>query len=533
MNLGLRSDVLKSARRELAGNSHAQATRCALWALIQAAHPMQRRTGVTEHSRHVWPRPSRPVGYARHPGGDQAVGRGKGRHCFAWFSRDVRDAGGSLVERKHERAHSPMTGQSLVEAVTGDPRSDRHLGTAIGVRVVSQPFFFPWTGGRCKDTCNPSAGNVLRMHDFSLGPSTSAYRARGKVKLSSSEEAREEALLTISRQALELFLLKWWCWKDLRETECDCPKTSQKYCRYALELIRTILWPFFPHRAWHAAKWRNQYNATRKHWEPFLRASLDFPSPSPKLGLPLEMTTWARTRLLTPAWPSSSGPNGPGAGSLRFTHWVCTRRICFRVSCVIGATHILKLCQSLSHSVNCPRLHTVTVNCAARDADPLVDMGKNRHHGRDNIKLYGIRKQKKRKHTVWQAMLELEPHEVETGAKGLEAVTTSFEMQKKCSKGYDRQHGTAELYFEFPVLLLGLLCWYFESFEWCDRRILRWTNLRIFLIRRILHTDVTEVDVRYKFICFCRRQFAFQKKYHVCQRRILRVILSVPDSYIK
>ena len=33
-----------------------------------------------------------------------------------------------------------MTGQSLVEAVAGDPRTDRHLDIDIDVRVTSQLF---------------------------------------------------------------------------------------------------------------------------------------------------------------------------------------------------------------------------------------------------------------------------------------------------------------------------------------------------------------------------------------------------------
>ena len=35
-----------------------------------------------------------------------------------------------------------MTGQSLVEAVAGDARTDRHLDSCIDVRATSQPFFF-------------------------------------------------------------------------------------------------------------------------------------------------------------------------------------------------------------------------------------------------------------------------------------------------------------------------------------------------------------------------------------------------------
>ena len=55
-------------------------------------------------------------------------------------------------------------------------------------------------------------------------------------------------------------------------------------------------------------------------------------SSSRKLGLPLETITWFKTSLLTSTWRSSSGPNEPGADSVRFMHWICTRRICVRVS---------------------------------------------------------------------------------------------------------------------------------------------------------------------------------------------------------
>ena len=199
------------------------------------------------------------------------------------------------------------------------------------------------------------------MHDFSLGPSTSTYRARGKVKLSSSEEAREETLLTISRQALELFLLQWWCWKDLRETACDRSKTSRnladaRYFRSSMtrpNADHTVTSSF---SSKHDTQ-RCDGTSTTRHVSIeslFCARPLASLRPARSSDYPLEMTTWARARLLTPAWHSSSGPNGPGAGSLRFTHWVCTRRICFRVSCMIGAIRILKGChtQSLSHSVS-------------------------------------------------------------------------------------------------------------------------------------------------------------------------------------
>ena len=62
-----------------------------------------------------------------------------GRHCCACLSKNVRGAGSSLVERKHKRVHNRMTG--LVDAVAGDPRTDRHLDTDIDVRVTSQSNF--------------------------------------------------------------------------------------------------------------------------------------------------------------------------------------------------------------------------------------------------------------------------------------------------------------------------------------------------------------------------------------------------------
>ena len=62
-----------------------------------------------------------------------------GRHCCACLSKNVGGAGSSLVERKHKRVHNRMTG--LVDAVAGDPRTDRHLDTDIDVRVTSQSNF--------------------------------------------------------------------------------------------------------------------------------------------------------------------------------------------------------------------------------------------------------------------------------------------------------------------------------------------------------------------------------------------------------
>ena len=57
--------------------------------------------------------------------------RSAGRRCFAGHSMDVRDARGSPVGRKNERVRSQMTGQSMVDAVTGDHSTDNHLGLLV------------------------------------------------------------------------------------------------------------------------------------------------------------------------------------------------------------------------------------------------------------------------------------------------------------------------------------------------------------------------------------------------------------------
>ena len=282
-------------------------------------------------------------------------GRGKAHHCFAWFSRDVRDAGGSLVERKHERAHSRMAGQRLVETVAGDPRSDRHLDTAIDVRVARQPFFFSLDGRPLQGHLQAERRKRLANAWLLIGTEHIGLprTRKGEAELKRRSTGRGAADdFSSSRRALstQIMMLEGSSWDGMWPFQ-----NVQKSCRCTLLQEfndATKCGPycdlFFFLEAWHAAMWRNQYSATREHWEPFLRASLGVPSPSPKLDFPLEMTTWARARLLTPAWSSSSGPNGPGAGSVRFTHW---SGICSRVSCVIGATHILKGCQSLSHAV--------------------------------------------------------------------------------------------------------------------------------------------------------------------------------------
>ena len=97
---------------------------------------MQRRTGCTEHSRHVQSRHRRVVDNTRHPGHDLTIGRDKGRHCFARFPRDIRDTGDELVERKHERAHRRTTDQILIETVT-----DLHVPTVISTLSSTSRFF--------------------------------------------------------------------------------------------------------------------------------------------------------------------------------------------------------------------------------------------------------------------------------------------------------------------------------------------------------------------------------------------------------
>ena len=64
--------------------------------------------------------------------------RSQGIRCGAGFSTDVRDAGGSLADSKHNRVQGRMTGQGLVDTVAGDQRTDRHLDTGIDVCVTRQ-----------------------------------------------------------------------------------------------------------------------------------------------------------------------------------------------------------------------------------------------------------------------------------------------------------------------------------------------------------------------------------------------------------
>ena len=122
----------------------------------------------------------------------------------AWHSRDVRDAEGSLVGCNHERVRRqivgrrPTTGQRLVDAVTGDQSTDRHLDTDINVRATSRVF----QGGRLVQM--HSQAEHRKRHANALIGSTAAYRERGKVKLISSKEAR---------QAPEQFSTQR-CWRD-------------------------------------------------------------------------------------------------------------------------------------------------------------------------------------------------------------------------------------------------------------------------------------------------------------------------------
>ena len=130
--------------------------------------PSRARTwpGGTTHSRQMQPRHSRQVDLgssappetqprskkSRRLGGDLTVRReihrcprsectSKGHHCFDGYSRDAPDAGGSLVDSKHERVRSRMTSRGLVDAVAGDSRTDRHRRPCH--QTVCSTTFFP------------------------------------------------------------------------------------------------------------------------------------------------------------------------------------------------------------------------------------------------------------------------------------------------------------------------------------------------------------------------------------------------------
>ena len=354
----------------------------------------------------------------------------KGRHCFAWFSRDVRDAGGSLVELKHELVHSRRTDQILVEAVAGDPRTDRHLDT-VDVRVTSQPFFFPGREASANALSSRAQETSCECVDVSLRPSTSANRARGKVELSPSEEAQEEAQLTISRQALEQFHTQkmMWLFQDVPEILQVCAPVQEfndatKYGSHC-DLF------FFVMK--HDTQ-RSDGTSTARH---VITDSLFCtPTPSPKLGFTPEMTTWAGTRLLTPTWPSSSGPNGPGsricaihALSLHVSDLFSSFLRDWRDPYPEGVSVTQSLSQSVSLSIakDCTQWQSITlqgtqirwwtwVRADIMEVTTSSWMEFADKRGKNN--------------TVWEVMLELEPHKVETDPKDLEAVTTSFDLQK-------------------------------------------------------------------------------------------------------
>ena len=71
---------------------------------------------------------SRPVGNTRHPGGDL--------EARLFLFRLVREIRSSCW-----RQSCRTTGQILIEGVADDPRTERHLDTAIDVRVTGQQFF--------------------------------------------------------------------------------------------------------------------------------------------------------------------------------------------------------------------------------------------------------------------------------------------------------------------------------------------------------------------------------------------------------
>ena len=204
MSPGLKSGGWKFGRRELRPtdeicsvsfeSSSATDATSAKWyetfATNVASSRSPRRSWVVKHLPETQLRPQK----SRRPGGDPTVGReihrcprhecrSKGRHRFPWYSKAARGAGGS--DRKHERVRSRMTSQGLVDAVAGDPRTDRHLDVDIDARLTNhfaaQPVFL--------------RGRLVQTHLDS---------ERGKVKLSPSEAAREEALLTLPRHALDL-----------------------------------------------------------------------------------------------------------------------------------------------------------------------------------------------------------------------------------------------------------------------------------------------------------------------------------------
>ena len=95
--------------------------------------------------------------------------KNKGRRCCGCFSRDVRDAGGSLVDcRSGFQATKVPTAPSILTPKSVSPASPQHN--------------LSWVGGKCKRTRKPSAGKLSRVHCGSL---------EARSELSPSEEAEE------------------------------------------------------------------------------------------------------------------------------------------------------------------------------------------------------------------------------------------------------------------------------------------------------------------------------------------------------
>ena len=86
--------------------------------------------------------------------------------------KDVRDAGGSLVDRKRRRVHSRMAGQRVVDTVAGDPRAERDLDTSTSVSPASLNLRCSRTVGvaMCMQGINSSTDYGPDWnHDWDLG----------------------------------------------------------------------------------------------------------------------------------------------------------------------------------------------------------------------------------------------------------------------------------------------------------------------------------------------------------------------------
>ena len=181
----------------------------ALRVLIRAAQPIQRRPSGTQDSRPMWPRHGRPVGPNVPDPQKQSLDqrdrefRVSTRHTEEKFTaalvhsaeaRAVVVSPGTqeslvmleavLMAAKHKRVRTRTTGQRLVDVVAGDQSTDRHSDTDIDIRVTSQPCFLGLEAG-----ANALARKLFTKTER-LKESTSAHRERGKVKLTSSKDAK-------------------------------------------------------------------------------------------------------------------------------------------------------------------------------------------------------------------------------------------------------------------------------------------------------------------------------------------------------